>query len=83
VLYFHLLRQWVLTVEKFSVPSSKIGHVLTVKVTENVNFSELEIIAQAKDYANDTNSCYLLESNFYVMVASAVLLEESLCQCIS
>ena len=54
------------TVEKFGVLLPMTGHVLSVKVTENdrvPSFSELEIVVQVKGYTNDTNSCYLLESN--------------------
>lgn len=69
------------TVEKSNVHLPKTGHLLTVKVVENVrvpSFSELEIMARVKDCVNSTNGCYLLESNLQnsdMLVARAVVTE--------
>ena len=58
-------------------PSAESGHVLSVKVIDNVripSFSELEILAQVR--GDGGNNCYMLESNLQnsdLLVARAVV----------
>ena len=58
-------------------PSAESGHVLSVKVIDNVripSFSELEILAQVR--GDGDNNCYMLESNLQnsdLLVARAVV----------
>ena len=64
-------------------PSAESGHVLSVKVIDNVripSFSELEILGQVR--GDGGNNCYMLESN----LQNSDLLESShlvmWCQCV-